>query len=119
MNAPATVGKTGKLMNYRPTDITSTWTTDTRWSGIERPYTSADVDRLRGTLHIEHSLARHGAETLWELMKSEPYVAALGAMTGGQAIQMVQAGLKAIYVSGWQVAGDANTAGQVYPDQSL
>jgi isocitrate lyase len=106
-------------MKTRPTDITETWTTDTRWSGIERPYKKEDVERLRGTLHIEHSLARHGAETLWELMKSEPYVAALGAMTGGQAIQMVQAGLKAIYVSGWQVAGDANTAGQIYPDQSL
>jgi isocitrate lyase len=106
-------------MNSRPTDITSTWTTDTRWSGIERPYKIEDVERLRGTLHIEHSLARHGAETLWELMQSESYVAALGAMTGGQAIQMVQAGLQAIYVSGWQVAGDANTAGQVYPDQSL
>src|SRR6185369_12144304 len=100
-------------------NLTSTWSTDTRWSGIDRPYKQADVERLRGTLPIEHTLARHGAETLWELMKSEPYVAALGAMTGGQAIQMVQAGLKAIYVSGWQVAGDANTAGQVYPDQSL
>jgi isocitrate lyase len=100
-------------------NLTSTWSTDTRWSGIDRPYKQADVERLRGTLPIEHTLARHGAETLWELIKSEPYVAALGAMTGGQAIQMVQAGLKAIYVSGWQVAGDANTAGQVYPDQSL
>ncbi|HEX6881543.1 MAG TPA: isocitrate lyase [Terriglobales bacterium] len=100
-------------------DFTDTWTTDTRWSGIERPYKKEDVERLRGTLPIEHTLARHGAETLWQLMKSEPYVAALGAMTGGQAIQMVQARLKAIYVSGWQVAGDANTSGQVYPDQSL
>lgn len=106
-------------MNSRPVDITATWTTDTRWSGIDRPYKTEDVARLRGSLHIEHSLARHGAETLWELMKSEPYVAALGAMTGGQAVEMVQAGLQAIYVSGWQVAGDANTAGQVYPDQSL
>jgi isocitrate lyase len=100
-------------------DITSTWKTDPRWSGIERPYTAQDVDRLRGTIHIEHSLARHGAERLWEQMNHEPYVNALGAMTGNQAMQMVQAGLQAIYVSGWQVAGDANTAGQIYPDQSL
>jgi isocitrate lyase len=100
-------------------DITNTWKTDPRWSGIERPYTAEDVDRLRGTVHIEHSLARHGAERLWSQMQSEPYVNALGAMTGNQAMQMVQAGLQAIYVSGWQVAGDANTAGQIYPDQSL
>ncbi len=100
-------------------DITTTWKNDPRWSGIERPYTAQDVDRLRGTIHIEHSLARHGAERLWQQMQSEPYVNALGAMTGNQAMQMVQAGLQAIYVSGWQVAGDANTAGQIYPDQSL
>src|SRR6266704_1505933 len=100
-------------------DITATWKNDPRWSGIERPYTAQDVDRLRGTIHIEHSLARHGAERLWQQMQSEPYVNALGAMTGNQAMQMVQAGLQAIYVSGWQVAGDANTAGQIYPDQSL
>jgi isocitrate lyase len=103
----------------REFDITTTWKTDPRWSGIERPYTAKDVDRLRGTVHIEHSLARHGAERLWSQMQSEPYVNALGAMTGNQAMQMVQAGLPAIYVSGWQVAGDANTAGQIYPDQSL
>jgi isocitrate lyase len=103
----------------REFDITTTWNSDPRWSGIERPYTAQDVDRLRGTVHIEHSLARHGAERLWAQMKSEPYVNALGAMTGNQAMQMVQAGLQAIYVSGWQVAGDANSAGQIYPDQSL
>jgi isocitrate lyase len=103
----------------RDFDITTTWKTDPRWSGIERPYTPQDVDRLRGTIHVEHSLARHGAERLWQQMQSEPYVNALGAMTGNQAMQMVQAGLQAIYVSGWQVASDANTAGQIYPDQSL
>ncbi|HUO59638.1 MAG TPA: isocitrate lyase [Candidatus Acidoferrales bacterium] len=105
--------------NNKNLDMTNTWKTDARWSGIERPYTAADVDRLRGTVHIEHSLARLGAERLWDLMSGDSYVHALGAMTGNQAIEMVQAGLQAIYVSGWQVAGDANTAGQVYPDQSL
>ncbi|HEX8924712.1 MAG TPA: isocitrate lyase [Terriglobales bacterium] len=105
--------------NKQNFDITNTWKTDARWSGIERPYTAEDVDRLRGTVHIEHSLARLGAERLWDLMSGDGYVHALGAMTGNQAIEMVQAGLNAIYVSGWQVAGDANTAGQVYPDQSL
>ncbi|HVP64509.1 MAG TPA: isocitrate lyase [candidate division Zixibacteria bacterium] len=105
--------------NNKHFDIANTWKTDARWSGIERPYTAEDVDRLRGTVHIEHTLARLGAERLWELMSGDHYVHALGAMTGNQAIEMVQAGLNAIYVSGWQVAGDANTAGQVYPDQSL
>jgi isocitrate lyase len=90
-----------------------------RWEGIERPYTTEDVERLRGTVHVEHTLARLGAERLWELLQHEDYVAALGAMTGGQAVQMVKAGLKAIYLSGWQVAADANLAGQTYPDQSL
>jgi isocitrate lyase len=95
------------------------WNTNPRWQGIERPYTPEDVERLAGSLRIEHTLARRGAERLWDLLHSEDYVAALGALTGNQAIQMVQAGLKAIYVSGWQVAGDANEAGEVYPDQSL
>ena len=90
-----------------------------RWDGIERPYTSEDVERLRGTVHVEHTLARLGAERLWSLLRDEDYVAALGALTGGQAVQMVKAGLKAIYLSGWQVAADANLAGQTYPDQSL
>ena len=93
-------------------------TTD-RWPGIERPYTTADVARLRGSVHIEYSLARLGAEKFWRQLHSEPVIAGLGCMTGNQAIQTVQAGLKAIYCSGWQVAGDANTAGEVYPDQSL
>jgi len=90
-----------------------------RWNGIERLYTEEDVERLRGTIHVEHTLARLGAERLWRLLQDEDYVAALGAMTGGQAVQMVKAGLKAIYLSGWQVAADANLAEQVYPDQSL
>jgi isocitrate lyase len=95
------------------------WGTDKRWEGIIRPYSPAEVARLRGTVHIEHTLARMGSERLWYLVKTEPYVHALGAMTGNQAVQQVQAGLKAIYVSGWQVAADANDAGQMYPDQSL
>jgi isocitrate lyase len=90
-----------------------------RWDGIERPYGAEDVERLRGTVHVEHTLARLGAERLWELLQHEDYVPALGALTGGQAVQMVKAGLKAIYLSGWQVAADANLAGQTYPDQSL
>ena len=90
-----------------------------RWAGITRPYDTAAVERLRPSIAIEYTLARRGAERLWSLLESEPYVASLGAMTGNQAIQQVQAGLKAIYVSGWQVAGDANLAGQMYPDQSL
>jgi isocitrate lyase len=90
-----------------------------RWRGIERPYSAEDVARLRGSLLVEHTLARMGAERLWRLLDSEDYVAALGALTGGQAVQMAKAGLKAIYLSGWQVAADANLAGQTYPDQSL
>jgi len=95
------------------------WVSDPRWEGIQRPYSAADVVRLRGTVPIEHTLARLGAERLWSLMQTEPFIRTLGAMTGNQAVQMVQAGLKAIYVSGWQVAGDMNSAGQTYPDQSL
>jgi isocitrate lyase len=90
-----------------------------RWDGIERPYTDEDVRRLRGSVRVEHTLARLGAERLWQLLREQPCVAALGAMTGGQAVQMVKAGLEAIYLSGWQVAADANLAEQVYPDQSL
>lgn len=93
--------------------------TSPRWEGIVRPYTEADVLRIRGTVQVEHTLARIGAEKLWTLLQREPYVAALGAMTGNQAVQMAQAGLKAVYVSGWQVAADANLAGHTYPDQSL
>src|SRR5881394_3857214 len=92
---------------------------DVRWRGITRPYSSTDVERVRGSLRIEHTLARRGAEKLWQLLLNEDYVAALGALTGNQAMQQVKAGLKAIYVSGWQVAADANLAGQMYPDQSL
>ncbi len=92
---------------------------NSRWHGVERPYNEADVARLRGSVKIEYSLARLGAEKFWRLLHSEPVVAGLGCMTGNQAIQTVQAGLKAIYCSGWQVAGDANSAGEVYPDQSL
>ena len=90
-----------------------------RWDGIERPYSEQDVQRLQGTLTIEHTLARRGAEKLWDLLHTEDYVPALGALTGNQAVQQVKAGLKAIYLSGWQVAADANLAGQMYPDQSL
>src|SRR5688572_5740686 len=90
-----------------------------RFDGISRPYSPADVERLRGSVAIEHSLARRGASRLWELLRSEDHVHALGAVTGNQAMQMVRAGLKAIYLSGWQVAADANTAGAMYPDQSL
>jgi isocitrate lyase len=90
-----------------------------RWEGIERPYTDEDVARLRGSVVVEHTLARRGAERLWKLLSEEPYVAALGGLTGGQAVQMVKAGLRAIYLSGWQVAADANLSGQTYPDQSL
>lgn len=100
-------------------NIEKDWAENPRWTGIERGYTAADVVRLRGSIQIEYTIAKLGAERLWDLMKTEDYVNALGALTGGQAIQQVQAGLKAIYCSGWQVAADANVAGQMYPDQSL
>jgi len=90
-----------------------------RWAGIKRGYTAGEVCRIRGSVHVEHSLARMGAERLWELLNEEGHIAALGALTGNQAVQMAQAGLKAIYLSGWQVAADANQGGQMYPDQSL
>ena len=95
------------------------WSSNSRWAGVKRPYSGADVCRLRGTLMVEHTLARHGAERLWRSIHEGPYVAALGALTGNQAMQQVKAGLEAIYLSGWQVAGDANTAMTMYPDQSL
>ena len=95
------------------------WAKNPRWKGIKRDYTAEEVIRLRGSLRVEHSLARHGAEKLWKLLHTENFVAALGALTGNQAMQQVKAGLKAIYLSGWQVAGDANVAGEMYPDQSL
>ena len=90
-----------------------------RWEGITRPFSEKDVERLRGSIHIEHTLANLGSRRLWKMMKSEPYVASLGSLTGNQAVQQVRAGLPAVYVSGWQVAADANSAGHMYPDQSL
>jgi isocitrate/methylisocitrate lyase len=95
------------------------WGRDPRWAGVERPYTPHDVIRLRGSIHEEHTLAIRGAERLWRLLHTEDHVAALGCLTGGQAVECMKAGLPAIYVSGWQVAADANLAGQTYPDQSL
>lgn len=101
------------------TMLEQAWATDSRWAGIERTYTAADVVNLRGSVQIEYTLARLGAERLWSLLHTDDYVHALGALSGNQAMQMVKAGLKAIYLSGWQVAADANMAGQMYPDQSL
>ena len=95
------------------------WRDEPRWRAVERPYRAEDVVRLRGSVEVELSVARHGAERLWALLDEEPYVAALGAMTGAQAVQMVKAGLKAIYLSGWQVAADANLSEHTYPDQSM
>jgi isocitrate lyase len=95
------------------------WQSNPRWEGITRPYSAEDVVRLRGSIQIEHTLAKLGAERLWSLLQNEDYVAALGALTGNQAVQQVRAGLQAIYISGWQAAADANDAGQMYPDQSL
>src|SRR4051812_26990131 len=92
------------------------WTTNPRWKGIQRSYAFADVKRLQGSVVVEQTLARRGAEKLWQLFQSEPFVPALGALTGNQAVQQVRAGLKAIYVSGWQVAADANLSGNMYPD---
>jgi isocitrate lyase len=100
-------------------DMARDWSTNPRWHGIHRSFSPEDVVRVRGSLRIEHTLARRGAERLWDLLHSQPYVPALGALTGNQAVQQVQAGLQAIYVSGWQVAADANIWGQMYPDQSL
>lgn len=100
-------------------EIERSWASDPRWQGIKRDYTAADVVKLQGSVQIEYTLARLGAERLWNLLHTENYIHALGAMTGNQAMQMVKAGLKAIYLSGWQVAADANIAGQMYPDQSL
>jgi isocitrate lyase len=102
-----------------PAELESYWKHEERWKGIARPYRSTDVARLRGSIRLEYTLATLGARRLWNLLDAEPYVPALGAMTGTQAVQMVEAGLKAIYASGWQVAADANGASQTYPDQSL
>src|SRR5256885_12432286 len=112
-------GKTNGKANGKSNGLDKEWASNSRWAGVTRPYSVEDVERLRGSIRIEYTLARRGAERLWKLLQSEPYVPALGAMTGNQAIQQVKAGLLAIYVSGWQVAADANDAGQMYPDQSL
>lgn len=107
------------MTNSRVSELQESWELDTRWDGITRPYTAEDVIKLRGSIDIEHTLARKGAEKLWKLLNEEDYVNALGALTGNQAVQQVKAGLKAIYLSGWQVAADANLSGHMYPDQSL
>ncbi|MYL21072.1 isocitrate lyase [Halobacillus litoralis] len=106
-------------MNERVEALKETWKEDERWKGIERPYEPEEVIRLRGSIDITHTLAENGARKLWNLLHKEEYVHALGALTGNQAMQQVKAGLKAIYLSGWQVAADANLSGQMYPDQSL
>ena len=108
-------------MNYdlEAARLKKDWAENLRWKGIRRGYQAEDVVRLRGSIHIEHTLARRGAEKLWKLVEEEPFVSTLGALTGNQAMQQVKAGLKAIYLSGWQVAADANIAGEMYPDQSL
>nr|WP_309098875.1 isocitrate lyase [Fredinandcohnia onubensis] len=107
------------MTNERVQKIQESWEMDSRWKGIERPYSAEDVIRLRGSIDIEHTLARRGSEKLWNLLHTEDYIHALGALTGNQAVQQVKAGLKAIYLSGWQVAADANLSGHMYPDQSL
>ena len=108
-----------KTQPQRTAEIVLDWAHNPRWIGIQRPYSPEDVVKLQGSIHIEYSLARQGAERLWELLHTREYVAGLGALTGNQAVQEVQAGLLAIYLSGWQVAADANGAGHMYPDQSL
>ncbi len=100
-------------------EIQKDWDTNPRWKGIQRNYTADDVVRLRGSLHVEHTFARRGAEKLWNMVNNEAYINCLGALTGGQAMQQVKAGIKAIYLSGWQVAADANSGAEMYPDQSL
>ena len=105
--------------NTQMQSLNEEWSNNPRWQGVDRPYGAEDVNKLQGTLKVEHTLARVGAERLWDLMQENPYIHTLGALTGNQAVQQVQAGLKAIYLSGWQVAADANTAGEMYPDQSL
>ncbi|EEK85455.1 Malate synthase [Bacillus cereus BDRD-ST26] len=108
-----------QMKNERIEKLQESWELDTRWKGITRPYSAEDVIRLRGSIDIEHTLARRGAEKLWASLHTEDYIHALGALTGNQAMQQVKAGLKAIYLSGWQVAADANLSGHMYPDQSL
>ena len=105
--------------NQTAAQLETEWKTDARWNGITRDYSAEDVIALRGPVREERTLARRGSQRLWELIHSEEWVPALGALTGNQAVQQVRAGLKAIYLSGWQVAADANLSGQTYPDQSL
>ncbi|MGG0717919.1 isocitrate lyase [Robertmurraya massiliosenegalensis] len=107
------------MTNERAEKLRTSWEQDERWLGIERPYSAEEVIKLRGSIDIEHTLARRGAEKLWNLVNTDGFVNALGALTGNQAVQQVKAGLKAIYLSGWQVAADANLSGHMYPDQSL
>ncbi|MCM3324434.1 isocitrate lyase [Cytobacillus kochii] len=107
------------MANERVKQLQEAWANDSRWMGIERPYTAEEVIKIRGSIDIEYTLARRGAEKLWKLVNEEDFINALGALTGNQAVQQVKAGLKAIYLSGWQVAADANLSGQMYPDQSL
>ena len=107
------------MTNSRAAQLQEAWEMDSRWKGITRPYTAEDVIKLRGSIDIEYTLARRGAEKLWKMLNEEDYINALGALTGNQAVQQVKAGLKAIYLSGWQVAADANLSGHMYPDQSL
>lgn len=107
------------MTNERVQQLQESWEMDARWKGITRPYSAEEVIKLRGSIDIEHTLARRGAEKLWNLVNTEDFVNALGALTGNQAVQQVKAGLKAIYLSGWQVAADANLSGHMYPDQSL
>ncbi|MBI0580307.1 isocitrate lyase [Neobacillus cucumis] len=107
------------MTNERAARLQESWEMDSRWKGITRPYTGEDVIKLRGSIDIEHTLAKKGSEKLWKLLNEEEYINALGALTGNQAVQQVKAGLKAIYLSGWQVAADANLSGHMYPDQSL
>jgi isocitrate lyase len=107
------------MADERVRQLQESWEMDERWNGVERPYAAEEVIKLRGSIDIEHTLARRGAEKLWKLVNEEDFVNALGALTGNQAVQQVKAGLKAIYLSGWQVAADANLSGNMYPDQSL
>jgi isocitrate lyase len=119
-NVAATDSYAASAGSHRAAEMLErSWRTSSRWAGVQRSYSAADVVRLRGTVQEEHTLARRGAQRLWGLLRTEDYVSALGALSGGQAVQMVKAGLRAIYLSGWQVAADANLAGQTYPDQSL
>ena len=109
----------GEVFEAQVRELEREWEGDPRWAGIRRDYTAEDVVRLRGSVRVEHTLARLGAERLWSLLHTQDRVQTFGALTGAQAVQMIRAGLPAIYVSGWQVAADANLAGQTYPDQSL